>query len=297
MRGRHARRMPPGRISYVDGQYLPHRRAGVHIEDRGFLFGDAVYEVCRIENGEMYDLKPHLDRLEHSLSLLSIPMPMARTALSFVMGEVVRRNRVTYGLVYLEVSRGVARRSFPFPAPSLKPTLVVMAHATDPAEVASRMKNGISVVTRPDIRWGRCDIKTVQLLAAAEAKTEAREAGASEVWLVDEKGFVTEGGSSNVWIVTGAGQIVTRDLSRGLLPGVTRKVALQAAVECGLNVEERSFSVTEARSAVEAFDTSSTGPVIPVIAIDGVKIGRGVPGPITQKLQEIYARASYGCLS
>jgi D-alanine transaminase len=286
------RPQPAGRIAYVNGRYLRHYEAGVHVEDRGLQFGDAVYEVCRVETGRMHDVDEHLDRLERSLRELEIPMPMARAALEFTMGEVVRRNRIGYGLIYLQVTRGTMRRDFPIPDPPILPTLILTAHEMNPAAVNLRRQTGIAVVTRPDERWGRCDIKTTQLLASLRAKTFARRQGAFEAWLVDAEGFVTEGASCNAWIVDADGVVVTRSLSHALLPGVTRQVILTAAAKAALPVAERRFTPAEAAQAREAFVTSSTGPAIPVVAIDAKQIGDGKPGPLTQKIAEIYFQYS-----
>jgi D-alanine transaminase len=286
------RRNPPGRIAYVDGRYLNHGEAGVHVEDRGLQFGDAVYEVFRVENARLYDFVDHMERLERSLRELSVPMPMSRAALGHVMAETVRRNRVEFGLVYLQVTRGCRRRDFPIPDPPLKPTVIVTAHGLDREEIACRLREGVSVVTCPDIRWGRCDIKTTQLLAGLLAKTHARRKGAFEAWLVDGDGYVTEGASSNAWIVTADGKIITRDLSRAILPGVTRRVMLEAAAAANMPVEKRKFTPAEVAGAREAFLTASTGPAVPVISIDGAVVGDGRPGPVTKRIATHYFRHS-----
>jgi D-alanine transaminase len=289
--------MPPGRFAYVCGQYVRHFEAGVHVEDRGLQFGDSVYEVCRVADGRLHDLEEHLDRLQRSLSEIEIPMPMSRAALSFVLHEVVRRNRVCHGLVYLQVTRGTLRRDFPIPDPPLTPTLIVTAHEMDQAAIARRRETGVAVAARPDRRWGRCDIKTTQLLAGLLAKTDARRHGAFEAWLVDGEGFVTEGSSTNAWIVSAEGEIVTRNLSNAILPGVTRRVILEAAAEAGIRVAERPFTPEEAARAREAFMTSATGPAMPVIAIDGKRIGDGKPGPVTRRIAEIYfARSNHAAI-
>ncbi len=284
-------RTPPGRIAYVDGRYSRHFEAGVHIEDRGLQFGDSVYEVCRVEYGALCDLSEHLDRLERSMREIAIPMPMSRGALTHVMGEVVRRNKVGYGLIYLQITRGCLRRDFQIPA-RCRPTVIMTAHELDRAIIAQRRSVGVKVVTLPDERWGRCDIKTTQLLAGSRAKTEARSRGAFEAWLVDGEGFVTEGASTNAWIVEGAGRIVTRNLSHAILPGVTRRVVLEAAAAQKMDVIERKFTPQDAAAAQEAFITSATGPAIPVVEIDGYRIGTGKPGAITGKIAEIYANIS-----
>ena len=285
-------RAPSGRIAYVNGRYLPHALAGVHVEDRGLQLGDSIYEVCRVEAGRLLDETAHLDRLERSLAALELPMPVARAALALIMRELIRRNRVRDGIVYLQVTRGAFRRDHPIPDAVLKPTLILTARTGDPAAAAARLANGVKIITRPDERWARRDIKTTQLLPAVLAKTAARRAGAAEAWLVDDDGFVTEGGSTNGWIVDDAGVLITRPLSRNILPGVTRAVVLAAARDAGLAVQERKFTVAEAVAAQEAFLTSASGAAVPVVAIDRQPIGNGRPGPLTLKLQDLYALKS-----
>jgi D-alanine transaminase len=282
-------RAPAGRIAYVNGRYLPHGEATVHIEDRGLQLGDSIYEVCRVEGGILLDEQGHLDRLERSLAAIELPMPVARAALPRIMRELIRRNRLRDGLVYLQVTRGAFRRDHPMPDGAAKPTLILTGHSGDPAMAAARLAQGVTIITRPDERWARRDIKTTQLLPAVLAKTAARRAGAAEAWLVDDEGFVTEGGSTNGWIVDGDGTLVTRPLSRDILPGVTRAVVLAAAREAGLAVAERKFTVAQALAAREAFLTSASGAAVPVVGIDGQPIGDGRPGPLTLRLQALYA--------
>jgi D-alanine transaminase len=284
-------RRPAGRIAYVDGRYVAHGAASVHIEDRGLQLGDAVYEVCGIDRGRLMDEEEHLDRLERSLGELEIAMPMPRRPLKLVMRELVRRNAVRDGLLYLQVSRGVARRDHPIPNICPRPSLVLTARAIPPSEFEARRRSGVGVITRPDERWGRVDIKTVQLLPNLLAKTAARRAGAYEAWLVDDDGFVTEGSSTTAWIVDEAGSLRTRSLSNAILPGVTRRVILEAAAAAQLPVKEASFAPEEALAAREAFISSATG-VMPVTAIDGTPIGDGKPGPLTRRVQELYALTS-----
>ncbi|MDE2498993.1 MAG: D-amino-acid transaminase [Alphaproteobacteria bacterium] len=276
---------------------MPHGDAGVHVEDRGLQLGDAVYEVCRIENGHLLDEEEHLDRLERSLGEIEMAMPMRRGALKLVMAETVRRNHLRDGLLYLQVTRGALKRDHPIPERAPKPTLIMTARGMDEAALARRHADGISVIVCPDQRWGRCDIKTTQLLANLLAKTAARRAGAFEAWLIDGDGFVTEGTSTNVWIVDGDGRVITRDLSHAILPGVTRRVILEAAAEAQIPVVERRFTLAEALSAREAFMSSATGAAIPVTSIDGKKIGDGKPGPLTRRVAELYARRSQERLS
>ena len=284
-------RAPAGRIAYVDGRYVAHSRAGVHIEDRGFQLGDGVYEVCGVTDGVLMDEEEHLDRLERSVREIEMAMPMARNPLKLVMREVARRNHVRDGLLYLQVTRGAVRRDHPIPESGPRPSLVITARSWDTAPVKKRKHNGIAVITRPDERWSRCDIKTTQLLPNLLAKTAARRAGAYEAWLVDENNLVTEGASTTAWIVDASGKLTTRELTNAILPGVTRRVILEAAAAAQLPVIERGFSVKDALQAREAFISSATG-VIPVVGIDGHKIGEGTPGPLTRRVQELYARAS-----
>lgn len=282
-------RMPSARLAYVNGRYVPHAEARVHIEDRGLQFADGVYEVCAIAGGRMLDEEEHLDRLERSLRELAIAMPMGRTALKLVMAELVRRNRIANGIVYLQVTRGVARRDHPAPAKPPRPTLILTARPIDQAALAARRAAGVKAVSRPDERWARCDIKSTALLPNILAKTAARRAGAFEAWLVDRDGLVTEGSSTTAWIVDEAGQVITRSLSRDILPGVTRRVILEAAAQAQIKVIERPFTVAEAGAAREAFISAATLGATPVIAIDGQPIGDGRPGPLTRRIQALYA--------
>jgi D-alanine transaminase len=285
-----AAKAPSGRIAYVNGRYLRHGEAGVHVEDRGLQLGEAIYEVCNVRGHLLIDEEPHLDRLERSLRELNMTMPVGRAALKQIMREMIARNRIADGLLYLQVSRGAVKRDHVPPTDGPRSTLILTMRSQDIAGLQARMKNGIAVVTRPDIRWGRCDIKTVQLLANLMAKTEAKKAGAFEAWLVDQDGYVTEGASTNAWIVDKAGDVVTRDLSHAILPGVTRRIIMEAAAEAGVAIRERKFTVAEAKEAREAFLSSATGAAVPVVAIDGVKLGDGRPGPITRRIHELYAR-------
>jgi D-alanine transaminase len=215
-------------------------------------------------------------------------MPMARAALRNVMTEVIRRNRVDLGIVYLQVTRGALRRDHPIPAKQ-RPTLIVTARSMDPAALDKRESHGVAVITMPDIRWGRCDIKSTGLLPAVLAKTKAKQEGCYEAWLVDKEGFVTEGASTNVWIATNENVLVTRALGKNLLPGVTRAGVLHTLAREGVNaIEERPFTVREVLTAREAFCTSSGGGIVPVIALDGKPIGGGQPGPLVKKIQALY---------
>lgn len=273
------------RVVYVNGRYLPYAQAGVHVEDRGFQFADSIYEVCEILDGRLVDEARHMARLARSLGELRIPMPMSEAALGRVMREVVRRNRVRTGLLYLQVSRGAAPRDFPIPAGELSPTLVCLARRVDDAKREARAEAGIAVTTLPDIRWGRCDIKTVMLLPAVLAKEEARRAGSQEAWLVDRDGFVTEGASSNAWIVDRQGTLITRPTGNAILPGVTRRTLLDLLRRENIPLVERPFTVAEAEGAREAFITSASGTVMPVVLINGVAVGDGYPGELTRRLR------------
>ncbi len=281
-------RRPAGRIAYVDGRYLRHGEAGVHVEDRGLQLGDAIYEVCRIQAGRFLDEKEHLDRLERSLGEIEMTMPMPRNALQHVLHETARRNGITEGLLYIQVTRGAVRRDHPIPTAPLRPTLIVTVHPLDTDAIARRHTDGVRVITAPDIRWGRCDIKTTQLLPNLLAKTQARRAGAYEVWMVDADGFVTEGASTTAWIVDGEGRLVTRPLSEAVLPGVTRKVMLELAAKAQIPLVERTFTPAEAAAAREAFITAASAAAIPVVSIDGKPVGDGRPGPLTRRLAELY---------
>lgn len=276
------------RVVYVNGRYRSYGEAAVHVEDRGFQFGDAVYEVCQVRHGHIIDEARHLARLARSLRELSMPAPMGDRALGRVIRETIKRNRVDNGMVYVQVSRGVAPRDFTFPASDTSPTLVCLARSIPLSRQQAQAETGIKVITQPDLRWGRCDIKTVMLLPACLAKEAAREAGAKEAWLLDAQGYVTEGASSNAWIVGGDGVLVTRQIDRAILAGVTRATLLEAIARAGLEVVERRFTPAEARTAREAFVTAATNTVMPVVAIDGIAIGDGRPGPVVRQLRKIF---------
>lgn len=276
------------RVAYVNGRYVPYRAASVHIDDRGYTFADGVYEVVAIVDGRFVDEGPHLDRLERSLKELRMTLPMSRRSIEFVLREVVRRNRVRNGIVYMQMSRAVAPRDHPFPADA-KTQFVSWARSGKPYP-AAHAEDGVKAITTPDIRWGRCDIKSTALLPNILAKQLAREAGAYEAWLVDEDGNVTEGSSSNAWIITSKGELVTRSTDSAILSGITRLTVRELAKEEGLRLVERSFSLAEAKGAREAFVTSASSPVVPVTQIDDQVIGNGKPGSTTLKLRERYLR-------
>src|SRR5579872_1090198 len=283
-----ASRAPAGRIAYVNGRYLPFAQAGVHIEDRALQLGDGIYEVANVIGGRMLDEEPHLDRMERSLRELGMAMPMSRAALKLVMREMVARNRIANGFLYIQVTRGAVRRDHIPPADGPRPTLIMTMRTQDLAALNQRLEKGIAVSTQADIRWGRCDIKTVQLLPNLLAKQAARKAGAFEAWLVDDEGYVTEGSSTNAWIVDRQGTVITRDLSNAILPGVTRRIILEAIADAQLKVVERKFTVAEALAASEAFLSSATGAAVPVVAIDGQTVGNGAPGALTRRIRELY---------
>lgn len=276
------------RIAYVNGRYVRHADAAVHIEDRGYQFADGVYEVCEVARGNIMDMTGHLDRLDRSLRELAIAWPVSRRALQNLMSEVVLRNRVTNGLVYLQVTRGVAPRDHIFPGPGTRPALVITAKKTSPEAAAKRAEAGISVITVPENRWDRVDIKTVGLLPNVLARQKAKEAGAQEAWFVDADGTVKEGAATNAWIVTADGTLVTRPADHGILRGITRATVMQVAKKLNLKVEERGFSVDEARKAREAFITAATTIVMPVVVIDGETVANGHPGSVATSLRQAF---------
>lgn len=276
------------RIAYVNGRYVPHREGAVHIEDRGYQFADGVYEVCEIADGCIIDLTRHLGRLERSLRELEIRYPMDPTALRLVIREVVRRNGVQNGLVYLQVTRGVAPRDHVFPSPETEPAVVITAKSVNRRAGRERAEKGVSVITLPENRWDRVDIKTVGLLPNAIARQRAKEEGAYEAWFVDADGNITEGGATNVWIITKDGVLVTRPAEHGILRGITRTDVFDIAEKLDLKIEERKFSVDEAKDALEAFVTSASSIVMPVISIDGDPVANGYPGSTSLKLRDIF---------
>jgi D-alanine transaminase len=278
------------RIAYVNGRYLPFRDAVVHVEDRGYQFADGVYEVCEVRASKLIDERRHLDRLQRSLGELRIRMPLSRAALSVVMHEVVARTRLRYGLVYLQISRGVARRDHAFPVPEVVPSVVVTARRLDLARSEALAAKGIAVLSMPDNRWGRVDIKTVGLLPNVLARQAAIDKGARDAFFVDAKGIVTEATSANAWIVTKSGTVVTRHADHAILRGITRTVVLDELKQQGLTVEERAFTLDEAYAAREVFITSATQIVLPVVSIDGRAIGDGKPGPVATALRREFHR-------
>ena len=278
------------RIAYVNGRYRAYNHAMVHIEDRGYQFSDGVYEVCEVRDGHLIDERRHVARLHRSLEALHMAAPMSDAALGVVLRETIARNRVRNGLVYLQVTRGVARRDHAFPPGQTPVAMVVTARRLDRSRYEREAAVGVGVVTVPDNRWGRVDIKSISLLPNVLAKQAAREQGAREAWYVDRDSLVTEGSSSNAWIVTANGALVTRPTDHGILRGVARTVVLEVAGAHGLRVEERAFSVEEAYAAREAFMTAASQIVLPVVRIDGRPIGSGRPGPIATALRRDFHR-------
>jgi len=274
------------RIAYVNGRYLSHRQAAVHIEDRGYQFADGVYEVIGVQRGRLVDERPHLDRLARSLAALSMKAPMGERGLTHVMRETVRRNRVRTGALYLQITRGVAPRDHAFPVDAASSLVMTARGISRPAQGLA--EKGCAVITVPDIRWKRCDIKTVSLLANVLAKQQAKDAGAYEALQVDEDGFITEGSAANAWIIGQDGVLLTRPADHAILDGVTRRAVIALAARADICFEARAFSVDEAKAAAEAFLTGTTAFVMPVTRIDGTPIGGGVPGPFSLRLLADY---------
>jgi len=274
------------RIAYVNGQYTHLRDAAVNVEDRGYQFADGIYEVCEIIGGKMVDFPRHMARMQRSLRELRIAEAMPLASLKIVMQEVVRRNRINYGIVYLQISRGVAHRDHGFPAPGVKPSVVVTAKSLNFSKNQAQAERGVKVITTAENRWPRVDIKTVGLLPNVLARQEARDKGAYEAWYVDSDGFVTEGASCNAWIVTKDNKVVTRTATSGILAGITRAVLIDVLAAMQLTLEERNFTPDEAYHATEAFVSSASQIVMPVVSIDGHAIGDGKPGGIAKRLRE-----------
>lgn len=280
------------RIAYVNGRFVPHDRAMVHIEDRGFQFADGVYEVVTVHDGWLVDEAGHIDRLERSLKELAMARPVSRRVLGLLMRELIRRNGIRDGLLYLQVTRGVAPRDFKFPK-AARPTLAMTVRRAN-LEPTHLVEAGVSVITIPDIRWKRRDIKSVALLPQVLGKQRAVEAGAYEAWMVEDDGLVTEGTSSNAWIVTAENQLVTRQANSSILRGVTRQAVIRIAGKEGIGFAERPFTVEEAYAAREAFLTSATNYVMPVTRIDGKPVGDGTPGRLTRQMRTLYVSFAAG---
>ena len=280
------------RIAYVNGRYVPHRDARIHIEDRGYQFSDAVYEVVGVVGGCMVDEELHFRRLERSLREIRMPVPFTPAQFAIKVERLLQMNRIDSGALYLQVSRGVAARDHRLP-PAIKPSVVMTVRPFRPPP-AEFFESGVRVITGPDMRWKRPDIKSVSLLANVLAKDAAGAAGAYETWLYDSNKLVTEGASTNAWIVDADGAVITRAADGAILDGVTRQALIRIAVDNGIPVVERPFSVDEARGATEAFLTSTTAFVIPVVRIDGNPVGKGTPGPCSRKLLELYSNHFWG---
>ena len=275
------------RVAYVNGRFVPHHAARVHVEDRGFQFADGVYEVVAVQGGRLIDEDGHLNRLDRSLGEMAMAWPLDRRVLMLLMRQMIRRNRLTDGLVYIQVTRGTAPRDFRFPPPGTRPTLVMTARRLT-LNPRRQLEEGIAVITIPDIRWKRRDIKSVSLLPQVLGKQKAAEEGAFEAWQVDDEGLVTEGCSSNAWIVTKDGVLVTRAPSSAILNGITRQSVLRLAQVNGIVFEQRAFTVEEAYLAREAFITSATNYITPVTRIDNRPIADGRPGLLGRQLRQAY---------
>lgn len=274
------------RIVFVNGEFVPLEDAKVSIMDRGFLFADGIYEVAAVLEGKLVDYEGHMARLDRSLGLIDIANPYSADTWLGHQQELIRLNAVKEGLVYMEVTRGVFERDFPYPPEGTPPTIVMF---TQPKRITDSpaAETGVKVISVPDLRWKRRDIKSVALLAQVLAKQAAAKAGVGEAWMVED-GFVTEGGSSTAFIITKDKRIVTRPLSQAILPGITRKSVMRLAEENGLTVDERLFSLEEAHDAAEAFLTSASSFVMPVVAIDDRPIADGKPGEMSRRLRRLY---------
>ncbi len=278
------------RIAYVNGRYVPGPDAEISINDRGLQFGDSVYEVIDVKDARFMEYDAHLARLKRSLASLRLQMPVSERALKVILQEVQRRNFVRNGVVYVQVTRGIASRNHKFPAETVKASLIVTGTPIAQDDKEKLRVNGIRVITQPDDRWRRRDIKTTNLLPNVLAKQAAADAQAHEAWLVDDDGFVTEGSSSTAWIVTAGRVVITRPLSADILPGVTRDALLPVLSEFDGDFVERPFTVDEAEGAAEAFITSASNPVTPVVQINASILGDGTPGPVTRVLQQWFQR-------
>lgn len=276
------------KVAYVNGRYVLHRDAMIHIEDRGYQFADGVYEVCEVFRGFLIDEKRHLERLAYSLAELQIATPLRPGTLAVVIREIMARNRIENGFIYVQVTRGVAPRDHFFPPQSVRPSLIVTGRQVDPEKNEITARKGISVIVTPDLRWKRVDIKSISLLPNVLARQFAREHGAYEAWLVDSEGMITEGAASNAWIIDGSGVVITRQLDHSILRGITRTTLLEILRANDLKLEERKFSLKEVFAAREAFITGAVSLIMPVVRIDGRPIGTGVPGPVASKLRAIF---------
>lgn len=277
-----------GRIAYINGVYQDIHHPAVPVEDRGLQFADGVYEVWSVRAGKLLDDFGHFTRLNRSLSELRIRALMSDAALRIAIMETLRRNRVRDGLVYLQVTRGVARRDHAFPASDVRPTVIITAKPLNIAKLEDVAAKGARVITITENRWGRCDIKTTSLTANVLAKQAAKEANAAEAWFVDAAGYITEGSSTNAWIVDAKGYLRTRPATDNILNGITRRTVIRIAESLQVKVDETPFTVEEAQSAREAFFTAATAMVTPVTYINDVVVGQGAPGPLAQKLRALY---------
>jgi len=274
------------KLIYINGQYLPHHHAAVHVEDRAFLFGDAVYEVIACIHGHLADERAHLDRLERSCSELQLHMPVERETLRVLMRELLRKNKTSNSAIYIQITRGSAKRDFKFPSPDTRPTLMMMTPAFD-FENNQGVLNGIKVKTVHDIRWKRRDVKSILLLPQSMAKQEAVDAGCGDAWMVDDEGFITEGSASNAYIVKG-NEIITRPVTTAILKGTTRNALQNLCDGLGYKFTERKFKPDEAYKADEAFVTGATTLVTPVLEIDGHSIKDGKIGDVSKGLLKEY---------
>ncbi|MEM0900236.1 MAG: D-amino-acid transaminase [Pseudomonadota bacterium] len=281
------------RIAYVNGKYIPHTHASVHVEDRGYQFADAIYEACEVKDGHIIDMPRHLTRLDRSLSELQINWDFDRKAFSGVLCETVRRNRVWDGIVYMQISRGVAKRDHVFPEAGTPCTVVVTSRSVDPAIGAHKAAHGVAAITVPENRWERVDIKSVGLLPNALARQKAKEQGAAEAIFVDNDGIMKEGGATNVWIVTKDGTLQTRPADFGILKGITRAVAIETANAMGLKIREKGFTKDEALEARECFITAATTLVMPVVQLDGKPIANGHPGEVSRALRGAFHKHAH----
>jgi len=284
------------RFAYVNGRFVRHGEAAVHIEDRGYQLADGVYEVWAVFDGKLADAEGHFARLWRSLDELRIAHPMSEAALLLVLREAVRRNKVKEGLCYLQVTRGVAKRDHAFPNPPVPPAVVITVKSVDRVAADQKAAIGASVVSVPENRWGRCDIKSIGLLPNVLAKQAAKDAGAFETAFIDAEGMVTECASSNIWIVDAAGRLRTRPLSHDILPGCTRAALAELLAGEGVTLEERAFSAEELRAAREVFITSATSFVRPITRVDGAAVADGAVGPVTRRLFAAFSRHVLGGL-
>jgi D-alanine transaminase len=275
------------RISYINGNFLPHEEAKIHMEDRGYVFSDGVYEVALIKNGVFIDWQEHCERLQYSLDGLRIEFKVSAVELEKTVRELLAKNNMQEAVLYLQITRGVAKRDHQFPSPPPKPAVAMMLSPFNPPP-AEQYASGIKAITLPDLRWKRRDYKTISLLPNTLAKQQAVEAGAGEAILIEEDGCITEGSATNFFIVDKAGNVRTHPISHRILGGITRMGVLQFARANGINVIEKPFAKDELFSASEAFITSTTKHILPVTMVDGKNIGDGKVGPVTTKLVELY---------